>query len=299
MKRYVPLWQRFVQWCKERELPFLPSTGTVVALYLLAIAQTGKSQSSIKCNSAAISAFHEFSSFGKVTDYPLVCAVRNYARRVLPSGENRKEPITWEKVEQANLWLAHNAQSMRNLSLATAISLGFCGFFRYDDLAHIRVSNLKLVGESLLEIRLDSRKTDQYRAGSLIVLSAIESYSCPVKSVALLLQRAGLTGTSRPLFSAVSVRDGVEMYGNTPASYQYLRRGILEAFEAVGLPAKEFGLHSLRAGGATQAANQGIPDRLWMEHGGWKSQRSAFGYVKTSSEVKAGVTQAMFPSLQP
>ncbi|BDA43598.1 probable Gag-Pol polyprotein at N-terminal half [Coccomyxa sp. Obi] len=210
MKRYAPLWQRFVQWCKERQ-----------------------------------------------------------------------------------------AQSLRNLSLATAISLGFCGFFRYDDLSHIRVNNLKLVGESLLEIRLDSRKNDQYREGSLIVLSAIESYSCPVKSVVLLLQRAGLEGSSRPLFSAVSVCDGVEVYGNTPASYQYLRRGILEAFQAVGLPAKQFGLHSLRAGGATQAANQGIPDRLWMEHGGWKSQRSAFGYVKTSSEVKAGVTQAMFPSLQP
>ncbi|BDA47359.1 probable integrase/recombinase xerD homolog [Coccomyxa sp. Obi] len=299
MKRYAPLWQRFVQWCKERELPFLPSTGTVVALYLLAIAQTGKSHSSIKCNSAAIAAFHEFSSSAKVTEHPLVCAVRNYARRVLPAGENRKEPITWEKVEQANLWLAGQAQSLRNLSLATAISLGFCGFFRYDDLSHIRVNNLKLVGESLLEIRLDSRKNDQYREGSLIVLSAIESYSCPVKSVALLLQRAGLEGSSRPLFSAVSVCDGVEVYGNTPASYQYLRRGILEPFQAVGLPAKQFGLHSLRAGGATQAANQGIPDRLWMEHGGWKSQRSAFGYVKTSSEVKAGVTQAMFPSLQP
>ncbi|BDA42531.1 probable integrase/recombinase xerD homolog [Coccomyxa sp. Obi] len=179
MKRYAPLWQRFVQWCKERELPFLPSTGTVVALYLLAIAQTGKSHSSIKCNSAAIAAFHEFSSSGKVTEHPLVCAVRNYARRVLPAGENRKEPITWEKVEQANLWLAGQAQSLRNLSLATAISLGFCGFFRYDDLSHIRVNNLKLVGESLLEIRLDSRKNDQYREGSLIVLSAIADCALP------------------------------------------------------------------------------------------------------------------------
>ncbi|BDA50983.1 hypothetical protein COCOBI_17-2020 [Coccomyxa sp. Obi] len=132
---------------------------------------------------AAIAAFHEFSSSGKVTEHPLVCAVRNYARRVQPAGENRKESITWEKVEQANLWLAGQAQSLRNLSLATAISLGFCGFFRYDDLSHIRVNNLKLVGESLLEIRFETRKNDQYREGSLIVLSAIESYSCPVKSV--------------------------------------------------------------------------------------------------------------------
>ena len=57
---------------------------------------------------------------------------------------------------------------------------------------------------------------------------------------------------------------------------------------------QNFGLHSLRAGGATLAANSGVPDRLWMEHGGWRSFRSAVGYVKTSSEVKASVTNAMF-----
>ena len=57
---------------------------------------------------------------------------------------------------------------------------------------------------------------------------------------------------------------------------------------------QKFGLHCLRAGGATLAANSGVSDRLWMEHGGWRSFRSAVGYVKTSSEVKASVTKAMF-----
>ncbi len=65
-------------------------------------------------------------------------------------------------------------------------------------------------------------------------------------------------------------------------------------FQEVGLPVEKFGMHSMRSGGATLAANSGVPDRLWMEHGGWKSFRSAVGYVKTSSEVKASVTKAMF-----
>ena len=90
-----------------------------------------------------------------------------------------------------------------------------------------------------------------------------------------------------PLFSAVSVHEGQKVYGSTPISYQSLRKGDLEVFQEVGL-------HSLRAGGAALAANSGVSDRLWMEHGGWRSFRSAVGYVKTSSEVKAGVTKAMF-----
>ena len=105
---------------------------------------------------------------------------------------------------------------------------------------------------------------------------------------------AGLADGDRPLFSAVSVHEGQEVYGSTPISYQSLRKGVLEVFEEVGLPAQKFGLHSLRAGGATLAANSGVSDRLWMEHGGWRSFRSAVGYVKTSSEVKASVTKAMF-----
>ena len=92
------------------------------------------------------------------------------------------------------------------------------------------------------------------------------------------------------------MRGGVASYSTTPASYQYLHKGVVEAFEAVGLPAKQFGLHSLRAGGATLAANRGIPEWLWMEHGGWQSQRSAFAYIKTSAEAKASVTRAMFSS---
>ena len=32
-----------------------------------------------------------------------------------------------------------------------------------------------------------------------------------------------------------------------------------------------FGLQSLRAGSATAAANNGVPDRLFKRHGYWKS----------------------------
>ena len=42
--------------------------------------------------------------------------------------------------------------------------------------------------------------------------------------------------------------------------------------DVLGFPAREFGLHSLRAGGATAAANAKVPDRLFKRHGRWKSE---------------------------
>ena len=133
MRRYVPLWRYFRDWCTGHELPFLPAAPLTVALYLLKLAQTANSFLTIKLASAAIAAFHSFASQTEVTRAPIVAAIREYARRNLPSGDNRKEPIPFDKVEDA-CWVLCERPSvrLRNLSLAAAISLGFCGFFRYE-----------------------------------------------------------------------------------------------------------------------------------------------------------------------
>ena len=296
MRRYTPAWGYFRKWCTGHDLSFLPAVLLTVALYLLMLTQTANSFSTVKMASAAIAAFHSFASQPEVTRAPIVAAIREHARRSLPSGENRKEPIPFDKVEEACKVLACRPSGrLRILSLAAAISLGFCGFFRYDDLAHIRVGGITQSSDGAsVEIFLESRKNDQYRQGSHILFSAINSYTCPVGLTSLLMGHAGLADGDRPLFSAISVREGQEVYGSTPISYQSLRKGVLAVFQEVGLPVQKFGLHSLRAGGATLAANSGVSDRLWMEHGGWRSFRSAVGYVKTSSEVKASVTKAIF-----
>jgi len=53
----------------------------------------------------------------------------------------------------------------------------------------------------------------------------------------------------------------------------------------------EFGLHSLRVGGATKAANMGVPDRLFKRHGRWKSENAKDGYVDDSVERRLSVTK--------
>ena len=47
---------------------------------------------------------------------------------------------------------------------------------------------------------------------------------------------------------------------------------------------RSFGLHSLRSGGASQAARSGVCGRVWRRHGGWRSIQAAYGYVDESLE---------------
>ena len=74
-----------------------------------------------------------------------------------------------------------------------------------------------------------------------------------------------------------------------------MRELLLEKLEKVGLNLKQYGLHSLRAGGATAAANAGVPvpDRLFKRHGRWRSENAKDGYVKDSLPDRLSVTKDM------
>ena len=57
---------------------------------------------------------------------------------------------------------------------------------------------------------------------------------------------------------------------------------LLSKTSQLGFDPKLSGLHSLRAGRATAAANAGVPDRLFKRHGRWKSESAKDGYIKDS-----------------
>ena len=60
---------------------------------------------------------------------------------------------------------------------------------------------------------------------------------------------------------------------------------------AIGLDHHQFGLHSLRAGGSSAAANAGVPDRLFKRHGRWRSENAKDGYVKDTMEERLEVSR--------
>ena len=70
--------------------------------------------------------------------------------------------------------------------------------------------------------------------------------------------------------------------------WQYQLSCLWEQFKnklsKLGYNPLEFGLHSVRAGGATKATNEGAPDRLFKCQGCWKSDNTKDGYVDDSVE---------------
>ena len=80
------------------------------------------------------------------------------------------------------------------------------------------------------------------------------------------------------------------IYKNKKLSYTSARESIVSRLRQVSSKLK-LGLHSMRSGGATAAANADVNDRMWKRHGRWKSEASKDGYVVDSIDKRLEVSK--------
>lgn len=75
-------------------------------------------------------------------------------------------------------------------------------------------------------------------------------------------------------------------------SYSRARELVQEAFQGI-TDVSKISLHSLRSGGASAAANAGIPDRLFKRHGRWSSETAKDVYVKDNLDSLLSVSRSL------
>ena len=101
--------------------------------------------------------------------------------------------------------------------------------------------------------------------------------------------QAGIQRTDKSfLFQQITkLKDRERLKAGGSLSYTRLR----ECLKAKLLQlAPQFGLHSLRVGGATAAK---VPDRLFRRHGRWKTEVAKDGYVEDSLEARLSVSSSL------
>ena len=135
----------------------------------------------------------------------------------------------------------------------------------------------------IMSLFIQKSKTDRYREGSSILIACTDGVTCPVRMTRRYLELSKMTDQSdQYLFSPTTFCKTSNTYvlkRQKSLSYTRAREILLDALQSMGLVMSKFGLHSLRAGGATAAANQGVCDRLFKKHGRWKSDSAKDGYV--------------------
>lgn len=205
----------------------------------------------------------------------------------------KKEPITVEMLEVI-VSEAQRSGSLADLRLATACVLGFAGFLRFNELVNHKRSNLE-IQDDMLRIHIEHSKTDQLRQGDKVLIAKTGSNICPVALLESYMKQTGtLWDDHRFLFRPIQkTKRGEILRESGQLRYSCLRDQFRKKLDYLGFPSADFGLHSLRAGGASAAANAKVPDWLYKRHGRWKSENAKDGYIKDDVDSRLKVSKSL------
>ena len=145
-----------------------------------------------------------------------------------------------------------------------------------------------------MSIFIEKSKTDIYRKGHWLHLAKLNSNLCPLDLTKRYFVLAGINDQcDKYIFRGIeNTKNGQKLRKiDKPLRYTNVKGHVIDLPANIGLDPKKFGLHSLRSGGVSAAANLGVNDRLLKKHGRWKSNKVKGSYVHEDKESKLSVSR--------
>ena len=290
IKKYKSSFSAWQTWAEARDINALPTSGPELSVYLVYLLQTTTSLASIQSAAFGVAWAHQKACLPSPLQHPMVKQLLEACKRILgTSPRNRKTPLTAAQVREVVLQFGRGNPS--ELQVACLIALGFTAFLRWDDLKNLKRQHLQFTRDHL-SITLTKRKNDQFREGSVILVARTGSRACPVSLTESFLL-VGRHKESDYLFRKVCHTKYGFSFRPQRLTYSRVTELFKKQLKAIGLDPKQYGLHSLRSGGASSAAAAAIPDRLLMCHGGWRSQMAKNMYIKETEQALLQVSRAL------
>ena len=291
-RKYLYAFSRWKEWAEGKgEITVFPVKDVQFALYLQHLAETTGSRAAVESAVNAVSWVHKLAGLGTITTSPFVRAVQEGLTRKLAKPVRKKEPVT---VEMLSAIAQASSDSLTDLRLLAMAMLAFSAFLRCDELIKLRCCDITFNGESM-SMRLPKNKTDQYRDGAVMLVARTGSSTCPVSIMEKYFSKAELTQDA-PTYvfrGIVHTKTGERLQRSGHLSYTRVRELVKQKLAGIGYDVTKIGMHSFRSGGATAAANAGVPDRLFKRHGRWHSESAKDGYVKDSLEARLSVSRGL------
>ena len=292
-KKYTYAFLRWKEWATTKELASFPVNEVNLSLYLQHIGETSGSKAAVETAVHATAWSHELAGIPPPSDSPLVQATLKGLQRQLAKPVVKKQPVTVKMLQDIVASLG-GRPTLSEIRLAAAALLAFSAFLRYDELAKLRCCDIKFQVDCMF-VHISSSKTDKFREGACIPVARTWSDTCPVAMLQRYMEAAQLEPQSTGrLFRGITVtKAGEKLRKVGSLSYTSLRELLLKKLGELGYDKSQFSPHSLRAGGATCAANAGVQDRLFKRHGRWLSDTAKDGYVKDSKDNMLSVTRKL------
>ncbi|XP_021353759.1 uncharacterized protein LOC110450524 [Mizuhopecten yessoensis] len=294
-RAYYQGFLRWKTWASNKgisEAECFPAKAIHAALYLACLVQHNSTSSPVTQVFYSLKWAHSIIGRDSPTDTLLVRNIIEGAKRRLSAARNRKDPITPELLE--SMYSANYSENdLFSQRIICCCLIAYAGFLRVSELLNLRMRDIK-ISESHMTVSIRHSKTDVYRDGDYVVIARTYTKPCPVCNLERYVALAGLIpGSDWYLFRSITrTSEGFRLHNdNKPLSYTRVRELFIQVFSPFVPDISKYGLHSLRSGGATSAANLKVADRIFKRHGRWKSENAKDGYVKDSFEERLLVSK--------
>ncbi len=190
-------------------------------------------------------------------------------------------------------FLLRDPPSALHLRLAAVVALMFHGFLRITETLAMCVQNVSWSKHCVI-LTVCNGKGNVYRDPCKVPIPKLTgSAHCPVYILQQYFDVVDLWNVSRttPLFPRLRSDPGGHSALSVAVSVSTIRSQLKRAIHDVGDDPLEYSTHSLRAGGASEALNRGVPIERVRKHGRWSSFTSCAGYWEEQPEDRAAVSK--------
>ncbi|WP_420105120.1 site-specific integrase [Herbaspirillum huttiense] len=262
-------WRHFTAWCAVHGAVPLPASPQVVGLYLTHCAER-LAVATLSRRLAAISTAHRLHGHRLDTRHPAIHDVLRGIRRTKGTAQRQVTAATTPLLRAMLSTCDNSLTGTRDRAL---LLLGFAAALRRSEIVALESSDLADVPEGL-RLTIRRSKTDQDAAGDIIGIVRTGSVTCPVAALRAWCDAAAIT--EGRLFRKID-RHGNCGTGLTDQSVALL---VKKRAALAGYNPTNYSGHSLRAGFATSAAQNGVEERLIARTTRHRSMTVLRGYVR-------------------
>lgn len=277
-RAYAAATRSWEAWCAQRGADPYPGQVHLVAAHLTYLAEQGRSASTLDRTIAALRARHLDLGLDDPTTHRGVQRVRVGLRRRIGTAPRRQaHPLTTEQVRRIVTGIDESTlRGKRDIAL---VLTGYAAALRPSEVGSLVASDVTVRAKGVV-LRLRRSKADQEGAGQYVGVARGQHHETdPVAALLAWIQTAGLARRD-PLFPPISWSD--LRAGTSPLSAKSVSRIVQGRARAVGLGDLPVSGHSLRAGHATQAAENGVPAERIARTTRHANLRTLQSYVRPS-----------------
>lgn len=295
-KKYFDHFKRFKAFCATRGFLYKPANPIHVAIYITHLLDTNASFHVISAAYYSIKWVHTINDMPDPTLNGLVKNLLEAGKRLKSIPIKKKDTVdTNMLIELCDMFC--NSVDVLHVRDLTMILLGYAGFLRFSEISQLRCNDIDFRDEYVI-LKIRKSKTDIYRSGKEVLIAKGSTSACPHGMLKKYFQVSEQDEKSDLyLFRPVNRSKGKAklLAKNKQISYTRARECILGKLKLVA-PELNLGTHSLRASGATMAANaegNDVNERCLLRHGRWKSSISKNGYINDSLDKRLSVTKKL------